>query len=65
MAKLNPVLFLRQVRQEVSKVVWPTRREAMTSTVMVVLFTVCAAVFFLVVDQILAFAMKLILGLGG
>lgn len=65
MAKLNPVLFLRQVRQEVSKVVWPTRREAMMSTLMVVLFTVCAAVFFFVVDQILAYALKLILGLGG
>lgn len=65
MAKLNPVLFLRQVRQEVSKVVWPTRREAMMSTLMVILFTVCAAVFFFVVDQILAYALKLILGLGG
>ncbi len=65
MAKLNPVLFLRQVRQEIGKVVWPTRREASMSTLMVVLFTVCAAVYFFVVDQILAYAMKMILGLGG
>lgn len=65
MAKLNPVLFLRQVRQEIGKVVWPTRREASMSTLMVVLFTVCVAVYFFVVDQILAYAMKMILGLGG
>ncbi len=65
MAKLNPVLFLRQVRQEIGKVVWPTRRETMMSTLMVVLFTVCAAVYFFVVDQVLAYVMKLILGLGG
>lgn len=65
MAKLNPVLFMRQVRQEIGKVVWPTRREASMSTLMVVLFTVCAAVYFFVVDQVLAYAMKLILGLGG
>lgn len=65
MAKLNPVLFLRQVRQEVGKVVWPTRRETMMSSFMVVLFVVFAALFFFVVDQILAYAMQLILGLGG
>lgn len=65
MAKLNSVLFMRQVRQEIGKVVWPTRREASMSTLMVILFTVCAAVYFFVVDQVLAYAMKLILGLGG
>lgn len=65
MAKLNPVLFMRQVRQEIGKVVWLTRREASMSTLMVILFTVCAAVYFFVVDQVLAYAMKLILGLGG
>ena len=65
MAKLNPVLFMRQVRQEIGKVVWPTRREASMSSLMVILFTVCAAVYFFVVDQVLAYAMKLILGLGG
>lgn len=65
MAKLHPVLFLRQVRQEVGKVVWPTRSETLTSTMMVVLFTVCATIFFFLVDQVLASVMKLILGLGG
>ena len=65
MAKVHPVLFLRQVRQEVGKVVWPTRKETMMSTLMVVLFTVCATLFFFVVDLVIAYAMKLILGLGG
>ncbi len=65
MANVHPVLFLRQVRQEVGKVVWPTRKETMMSTLMVVLFTVCATLFFFVVDQVIAWVMKLILGLGG
>ena len=65
MAKVHPVLFLRQVRQEVGKVVWPTRKETMMSTLMVVMFTVCATLFFFIVDLIIANAMKLILGLGG
>ena len=64
MAKVHPVLFLRQVRQEVGKVVWPTRKETMMSTLMVVLFTVCATLFFFVVDHVIAYVMKLILGLG-
>ena len=65
MAKVHPVLFLRQVRQEVGKVVWPTRKETMMSTMMVVLFSVCATLFFFVVDLVIAYIMKLILGLGG
>ncbi len=65
MAKMHPVLFLRQVRQEIGKVVWPTRKETMMSSLMVIIFTVLAALFFFVVDQIIGYAMKLILGLGG
>ena len=65
MAKLHPVLFLRQVRQEIGKVVWPTRKETMMSSLMVIIFTVLAALFFFVVDQVIGYAMKLILGLGG
>ena len=65
MANVHPVLFLRQVRQEVGKVVWPTRKETMMSTMMVVMFTVLATLFFFVTDQIIAFVMKMILGLGG
>ncbi|MCQ2914676.1 MAG: preprotein translocase subunit SecE [Alphaproteobacteria bacterium] len=65
MAKIHPLLFLRQVRQEVGKVVWPTRRETFMSSLMVVVFTVVAASFFFVVDLIIGSAMKYILGLGG
>ena len=64
MAKTGPLLFFRQVSQEVSKVTWPTRRETMMSTFMVLVFTFMAALFFFVVDQVLAFAVKVILGLG-
>ena len=65
MAKMHPVLFLRQVRQEIGKVVWPTRKETMMSSLMVIIFTVLAALFFFVVDQVIGYAMKPILGLGG
>ncbi len=64
MAKVSPVLFFRQVSQEISKVTWPTRRETMMSTAMVLVFTLMAATFFFVVDQVLAYVVKLILGFG-
>lgn len=64
MAKINPSLFFRQVRQEVSKVTWPSRRETTISTGMVFLMVVLASIFFLLVDQFFAYAVKLIFGLG-
>jgi len=65
MAKTNPGQFVRQVRQEVSKVTWPTRKETTISTIMVFVMVVLASLFFLVVDQILAWGVKLVFGLGG
>ena len=65
MAKVNPGQFIREVRQEVSKVTWPTRRETMISTGMVFVMVFLAALFFFVLDQILAFGVRQILGLGG
>ena len=65
MAKTSPAQFVQQVRQEVSKVTWPTRKETMITTAMVLVMVVLAALFFLLVDQILAFGVRLILGLGG
>lgn len=65
MAKTNPGQFVRQVRQEVAKVTWPTRKEATVSTIMVFVMVVVAALFFLLVDQILASGVKLVFGLGG
>ena len=65
MAKANPGEFVQQVRREVAKVTWPSRRETMVTTMMVFIFVAICAVFFLIVDQILSFGVKQILGLGG
>ena len=60
----NPFQFLQDVRTEATKVTWPTRRETMITTGMVLVMVVLAAVFFVTVDQIVHFAVGLILGLG-
>ncbi len=65
MAKTSPGEFIRQVRQEASKVTWPSRKETMTTTGMVFVMVVLVALFFLVVDQVIQFGIKLIFGLGG
>ena len=65
MAKTNPIEFIRQVRQETSKVTWPNRRETLISTSMVLFMVVLASLFFFVVDQIFSFVVKAVLGLGG
>jgi preprotein translocase subunit SecE len=65
MAKTNVAQFIREVRQEAAKVTWPTRRETMISTAMVMIMVVLAALFFLLVDQILGFGVRLFLGIGG
>ncbi|MBL95599.1 MAG: preprotein translocase subunit SecE [Magnetovibrio sp.] len=63
--KNSPAQFVREVRQEATKVTWPNRKETGISTVMVFVFTILAALFFLLVDQIVQFGVKLVLGLGG
>ncbi len=65
MAKLSPFQFFKQVRQETSKVTWPTRKETVISTIMVFVMVIIAALFFFVVDQILSSGVKLVFGLGG
>jgi preprotein translocase subunit SecE len=65
MAKTSPFQFLQQVRQETSKVTWPTRKETMISTVMVFVMVFIAAIFFFAVDQVLSAGVKLVFGLGG
>ncbi len=65
MTKTSPAQFIQEVRQEASKVTWPNRRETTISTGMVFVFVILASVFFLIVDQILQFGIKLIFGLGG
>ena len=65
MAKTNPAVFMRQVRQEVSKVTWPTRKETAVTTAMIFVMVTLAAIFFLIVDQIISVGVQQILGLGG
>lgn len=64
MAKTSPLEFVRQVRQEVSKVTWPSRKETITTTILVFLMVFICATFFLIVDRILAWGVALILGMG-
>ena len=59
----NPVEFMREVRAEVGKVTWPTRRETMITTGMVFIFVVIAALFFLVSDKVIAFVVQTLLGI--
>jgi preprotein translocase subunit SecE len=63
-AKTNPFTFLSQVRSEASKVTWPSRRETMISTIMVVVMAFVAAIFFFLADQLMAYTVELILGFG-
>ncbi|HWD11861.1 preprotein translocase subunit SecE [Pseudochrobactrum sp. sp1633] len=63
-SKTNPITFFRQVRAEAAKVTWPTRRETVISTVMVVIMAFLAALFFFVADQLMAYGVELLLGLG-
>ena len=65
MAKTTPGQFIRQVRQEFGKVTWPSRKETMLSTGIVMVMVFLAAAFFLLVDQVLAWSIKLVFGLGG
>lgn len=64
MAKMNPGQFIREVRQEVAKVTWPTRKETMITTMMVFIMVFLAALFFVLVDWGLKNIVELILGLG-
>ena len=59
--KFNPGRYIREIRREVSKVTWPSRKETTVSTGMVFLMVFVAAVFFFLVDQVLSNAVKLIL----
>jgi preprotein translocase subunit SecE len=63
-AKSNPFTFLQQVRQEVAKVTWPTRRETVVTTIMVFIMILLAAFFFMAVDQVLGFVIGALLNLG-
>jgi len=64
MAKTSPAQFLREVRQEVAKVMWPTRTETIATSIMVIIMAVIAAIFFFLADTLMARVVMWILGLG-
>ncbi len=64
MTKTNPAQFVRQVRQEVAKVTWPSRKETAVTTATVFAMVMLAALFFFVVDQIISHGVRSLLGLG-
>lgn len=60
----NPFTFLQQVRDESGKVTWPSRRETVISTIMVIAMAFLAAIFFFVADQAIGLGVETILGYG-
>ena len=60
--KLNPAKYLREVRQEVSKVTWPSKKETFTSAGIVLIVISIAAVILMLVDQFFSFLVRVILG---
>ena len=65
MAKVTPGEFIRQVRAETAKVSWPTRKETITTAVMVVIMTTLLAIFFFGVDSFFGAIVKFLLSLLG
>ena len=65
MAKFRPVKYVQEVKNEMDKVVWPSRRETTVTSIMVLIFVFIAAIFFLLSDQLLSWVVGLILGIGG
>ncbi len=65
MAKTSPGKFMREVRAEVSKVVWPTRAETIQTAIMVLIMTTILAIFFLGVDTVFSGIVQWLLSLAG
>ena len=63
-SKSNPFAFLQQVRSETAKITWPSRRETMISTVMVLVMVVVAALFFFAADQLISWVLSYVLNIG-
>ena len=62
MAKITPGEYFRQVKAEGSKVVWPTRKETVTTAIMVMIMTALLAVFFFGVDSVFSAIVKFLIG---
>ncbi|MBI5013340.1 preprotein translocase subunit SecE [Methylocystis hirsuta] len=61
---VNPFQFLQEVRAEAGKVTWPSRRETLITTGLVILMVLFASLFFVIVDYALRFGVGLMLGVG-
>jgi preprotein translocase subunit SecE len=64
MARTSPFKFLQEVRTEVNKVTWPSRRETMITTVMVFVMVAVASIFFMLADQLIRVFVTFVLGIG-
>ena len=64
MSKASPAQFVRQVRQELKRITWATKRDTIFATITVLLMAVLASVFFFLVDLLLSSIVEFILGLG-
>ncbi len=62
---VSPAKFVREVRAEVTKVTWPSRRETLITTGLVLAMAALTAVFFFAVDQIIGLGVRALFGLGG
>ena len=61
---IDPVKFTREVRSEMAKVTWPSRKETMVTTGLVFVLATVAAIFFFVADQIIGVGVRLLFGTG-
>jgi preprotein translocase subunit SecE len=61
MARTNPLQFIQQVRAEVAKITWPTRRETGLTTVMVMIMATIFAMFFFLVDLVIRYGLEAVL----
>ena len=57
----NPLKFIQDVKQETFKVTWPTSKEVVQGSLMVVAMAIVAALFFLLLDQVLQFFLEIVL----
>lgn len=64
MAKTNVVEFIQQVRQEFSRVTWPSRKETVVTTASVFVMVFVAAAFFFLIDQVFSEGVRLLFGVG-
>ena len=65
MARVSPGEFIRQVRAETAKVVWPSRQETIRTMIMVLIMTGMLALFFFATDSLFSAIVQFLLGLIG